>query len=228
MIDPEQPADRNEPGVICLQGGREFTTACDDMDRLVIERARAQNSGKSNVTAAVLAGAARVGSDYAGASGRARSHYERLGASVVIIPDPRTDLDAALAELARPLDLLVLPGGSPAALLDVLTGAVGQIVMNLHAAGLAVSGASAGAMVLCTQMVLPDRGGDVVAGLGMVNGIALPHWSPGSSRGWNVSDSDLWGLPECGGVLIDGDSIVAVGAGEPSIRRDGRWNPVQR
>ena len=44
-------------GPICLQGGRELTPPCDDMDRLVLERC----SG----TVVVLAGAARPGSDYA-------------------------------------------------------------------------------------------------------------------------------------------------------------------
>lgn len=228
MARPELSVDHVDPGVICLQGGREFTPACDGMDRLVIERAKARTGNARNAAVAVLAGAARVGADYAGASARARSHYGRLGASVTVIADPRTDLDRALHELAQPIDLLVLPGGSPAGLVDVLTGAVGRAVIDRHAAGMAVSGASAGAMVLCTHTMLPDRGGNVAAGLGLVDGVALPHWSPGSSRGWSLPDADVWGLPECGGVLIHGSSIVAVGAGEPAIRRGGRWRLVPR
>ncbi|MFK7919540.1 MAG: Type 1 glutamine amidotransferase-like domain-containing protein [Ilumatobacter sp.] len=216
---------RDTAGLICLQGGREFTPACEAMDRLVLDRV-ATDAGVPTV--AVLAGAARVGSDYAGASARAGNHYEQLGATVVAVPDPRTDLSAAFDELAASFDLLVLPGGSPSGLLDVLTGRIGDLVLERHRRGLAISGASAGAMVLCSQLVLPDRGGDVVAGLGLVGGLALPHWSPGSSRGWTLPDIDLWGLPECGGALIDAGSVTAVGAGEPAVQRNGEWTTLPR
>ena len=68
-------------GAICLQGGRELTPSCDEMDRAVLERC----SG----SVVVLAGAARPGSDYAGASARTVAHYRRLGVTVEIVPDPR-------------------------------------------------------------------------------------------------------------------------------------------
>ena len=144
------------------------------MDRTVIAATDAHRVG-------VLAGAARVGSDYAGASSRARDHYERLDVEVTVIADPRADPDGALDALGRDLDLLVLPGGSPSSLLGVLTGPIGERVLELHAYGMAISGASAGAMVLCSHMVRPDRG-DVASGLGLVEGLALPHWTPGTDR----------------------------------------------
>ena len=209
------------PGLLCLQGGREFTIDCVDMDRAVVERASAG-------VVAVIAGAARVGSDYDGASDRARRHYIGLGVDVVVVPDPREEADRAVEALADSIHLVVLPGGSPANLLGVLSGAVGQRLLAMHASGTAISGASAGAMVLCSRMVRPDRDGNVVEALGLVDGLALPHWSPGAAR-WNVPDSEtLWGLPECGGVLIDGDEYVAVGHGAASIRRQGEWTPVPR
>lgn len=212
-------------GLICLQGGREFTPACREIDRGVLDRT-------DDGPVAVLAGAARVGDDYDGASDRARRYYEGLDADVVIVPDPRHDVDAAVATLHDDLALIVLPGGSPGSLLDVLRGAVRERVIELHEAGTAISGASAGAMVLCTRMVRPGGpgGGDVVDGLGLVDGLALPHWSPGSSRDWPVPDDvSLWGLPECGGVIVEGDgSTFAAGAGEPSRRVDGQWSPVPR
>ena len=207
-------------GLLCLQGGREFTPECVDMDRTVIARSSAR-------LVAVLAGAARVGSDYDGASDRARRHYSGLGADVRVIPDPRVDVDGALAALDEEIDLIVLPGGSPSGLLDVLSGTVRARVRELHSSGTAISGASAGAMVLCTSVVRPDRGGGVVDGIGLVDGLALPHWSPGTTR-WRVPDVTLWGLPECGGVVIDGDDRRAVGRGEPSMRLDGDWSPLPR
>jgi len=207
-------------GLLCLQGGREFTADCREMDAEVIAAAGARS-------AAVLAGAARVGSDYAGASARARRHYAALDVEVRIIPDPRDGVDAALNEMHDAIDLLILPGGSPSSLLDVLSGPVRERVLELHAAGAAISGASAGAMVMCSHMVRPDRG-DVVNGLGLVDGLALPHWSAGSNPRWSVPEGTLWGLPECGGVLIDDDGPRGVGAGIASVHGADGWRPVPR
>lgn len=243
----ERPAENDErvawpacdhapmPGLLCLQGGREFTPECLDMDRYVVDR-----SGATRV--AILAGAARVGADYDSASQRARHHYESLGVDVVIIADPRSDEPAALDELTDEVGLVVLPGGSPSSLLDVLRGAIRQRLHHLQHEGVAISGASAGAMVLCQRMVSPDQDGAIVEAMGLVEGLALPHWSPahwspartttaapGTSSGWTVPDElTLWGLPECGGVVIDGTSCVAVGQGEPSLRAGNAWTVIER
>jgi hypothetical protein len=200
------------PGRLCLQGGRELTPPCRGMDREVLD--------SSGTAVAVLAGAARPGSDYAGASERARSHYASLGADVVVVPDPRDDVAAALRVLDRAIDVLVLPGGSPGGLLDVLA-----------AEGTAVSGSSAGAMVLCTRTVVP--GHDTTApGLGLAPGLVVPHWTPGAERRWPLDGPDVpdvvWGLPECSGVMLDSDGVRAVGDGEPAVRVDGEWVPVAR
>ena len=207
-------------GLLCLQGGRELTPPCAEMDAAVLRRARVRR-------VAVLAGAARVGDDYDGASQRARRHYEELGATVAVVPDPRVDRDAALDALDDDVQLLVLPGGSPSSLLDVVAGDVGRRVRHLQHEGTAISGASAGAMVLCQRVVRPDRG-DVVDGLGLVEGLALPHWEPGSADRWDVPAGITWGLPECGGVLIDGTSCEAIGRGSPSVRAGGDWQPLER
>ena len=215
------------PGAICLQGGRELTRPCDEMDRSVLDRCVG--------TVVVLAGSARRGSDYAGSSDRTVAHYRRLGVAVVVMPDPRDDHVAALDRLDDDIGLIVMPGGSPAALLDVLTvvgdGAIGARVVELWTAGTGISGASAGAMVLCSRMANPERGG-IVDGLDLVPGLAVAHWSPGSERRWALPESGpgsmLWGLPECGGVLIDRDTMVAVGQGAPAVRVNGVWNPVSR
>ena len=215
------------PGAICLQGGRELTPPCDAMDRAVLDRC----SG----TVVVLAGAARPGSDYAGASGRTVAHYRRLGADVVVVPDPRDAHAAALAALHDEVGLVVLPGGSPGGLLDVLTdrpsGAtptIGERLVGMWEAGTVISGASAGAMVLCARTATPDRSGGLAAGLDLVAGVAIPHWSPGSERRWSLPDSLLWGLPECGGVLIEDGSMIGVGQGTASVRVEGTWRAIDR
>ncbi len=224
-MDPGDVNATTSTGVICLQGGRELTPPCDDMDRTVLARC----SGRM----VVLAGAARPGSDYAGASTRTITHYRRLGADVDAIPDPRDDPRTALDALATDIGLVVLPGGSPSGLLDVLATAVdgrtiGDRLVELWSTGTTISGASAGAMVLCLQVATPDRGGRLAGGLGLVPGLAVPHWTPGSERRWSLPDVVLWGLPECGGVLIDHDGVIGMGQGAASIHLDGTWSAVDR
>jgi hypothetical protein len=215
------------PGAICLQGGRELTAPCDEMDRAVLDRCTG--------TVVVLAGAARPGSDYAGASARTVAHYRRLGAAVEVVPDPRDGHAAALAALHDEVGLVVLPGGSPGGLLDVLTGrpssaasTIAERLVAMWEAGTVISGASAGAMVLCAHTATPDRSGGLAAGLDLVAGVAIPHWSPGSERRWSLPDSLLWGLPECGGVLIENGSMVGVGQGTASVRVEGTWRAIDR
>ncbi len=213
-------------GAICLQGGRELTPPCDEMDRAVLER--------STGTAVVLAGAARPGSDYAGASARTIAHYARLGITVEVVPDPRDDHAAALAALDDGVGLVLLPGGSPGGLLDVLItrsadgSTIGERLLALWSTGTAISGASAGAMVLCEQTATPDRHGGFAPGLDLVPGVAIPHWSPGSERRWSLPDTLLWGLPECGGVLIENESMIALGQGTASIRIERTWRAIDR
>ncbi|MEL6891432.1 MAG: Type 1 glutamine amidotransferase-like domain-containing protein [Actinomycetota bacterium] len=220
-------------GLLCLQGGREFTADCREMDAAVL---RQSDTGGVDRPVVVLAGAARVGSDYRGACERAARHYRSLGASVEIVPDPRTDLAGALASLHVDVGLVVLPGGSPASLIDVLLGstaAIGDRILELHADGAALSGASAGAMAMCEYCVLPERRSrrtTVTHGLGLAEGVALPHWEPGTGR-WSLPDEvHLWGLPECGGVVVDVDGTTeAVGQGKPSFRMAATgWVPVIR
>jgi hypothetical protein len=208
-----------DAGAVCLQGGRELTAGCEAMDADVLAR--------TGPRVVVLAGAARPGEDYAGASARASGWYAALGAEVRVAPDPREDRAGTLAALVD-VDLVVLPGGSPASLRQVLTGPIGDRVRELHAAGVGLSGASAGAMVLCQRMVLPSQGRREVDGLGLVPGMALVHWS-GPERGRPPGDGWIrWGLPERGGVLVVGGAVRAVGQGEPSWLRHGRWAALPR
>ena len=213
-------------GLICLQGGHEFDPDCFDIDTDVL-------AGVGDGPVAILAGAARVGDDYANASRRATRYYEGLGRHVVTIDDPRVDRDAAVAGMTDDIALVVLPGGSPSNLLECLEGPVGDRLLELLDAGTGISGASAGAMVLCERVVRPAaRGGaDVVCGLGVVEGLALPHWSRRETRNWPLPDDVVrWGLPECGGVIFAerGADPRASGFGEPSRFADGEWVAIRR
>ncbi|MGB8649058.1 MAG: Type 1 glutamine amidotransferase-like domain-containing protein [Mycobacteriales bacterium] len=215
-------------GVVCLQGGGEFSVGCRPMDEALL----AHVDGPVVVTA--LAG--EVGRDYRTATANGVAHFRAVGATEVhAAPDVREEPAAALAVL-RSARLLVLPGGSPSRLLQVLTTtAVGELVAELLGTGGAVMGASAGAMVLCPWTVLPDRRGSagpaVARGLGVVPGVlVMPHWNGGSGRtDWLCAvreqvpdDVQVLGLPEESGVVVRGAALTAVGRRASTLVNDER------
>ena len=201
-------------GSVCLQGGGEFSPGCREMDAALLAAA------DGPVVVSALAG--EMGRDYQTATANGVRHLRSLGGQdVSAAPDVREDRTAGL-DVLRTARLLVLPGGSPSRLLSALTGAgVDQLLADLLAAGGAVMGASAGAMVLCGWTVLPDRGRpQVVRGLGLVEDVVvLPHWSPGSSAaGWQGAVEaavpvgvQVLGLPEESGVVVQDGRLTAVG-----------------
>jgi cyanophycinase-like exopeptidase len=212
-------------GVICLQGGAEFGPACRDMDAELVRRA-----GDGPVVVSALAGA--VGRDYQTATANGVRHFTELGAPARPAPDYRTDPDEALAVL-RTARLIVLPGGSPRRLRDAVVGTpVGGLLAAHVAGGGLLMGASAGAMVLCDRMILPESGEpEVVDGLGLVRRcLVIPHYRGGSP--WVAlapAASAVLGLPECSGVFVEDGTATAAGAepvtvvwkGEPLLLAPG-------
>lgn len=202
---------------MCLQGGAEFSPACVPMDRAVLSLA-----GPGPVV--VLASAAAQGREYDRAGENAVAYYTDLGADVSVAPDPRLDLGAAIDAL-RTAALVVLPGGSPARLVEALVEtALGAAV----AAVPTISGASAGAMVLCATTVLPDVADHpLVPGMGVVaDALVVPHFA-GSFRwvdpeaGFDGGPRLVLGLPECSGVLLTQGRFLAVGARATTVCAEG-------
>ena len=214
---------------VWLQGGGEFTPGCAPMDAELVRGV----DGPVVVTA--LAGT--VGRDYATASENGARHLRGVGASeVVVAPDVREDPAGAL-EALRTARLVVLPGGSPSRLLTALqdTG-VAEVLAALLASGGAVMGSSAGAMVLGSWTVLPDRRGhdgvpSVVPGLALVPGVlVVPHWSgPGSRTDWLraleahvPAEVHVLGLAEQSGVRVVGRALTVVGQHPAALVREDR------
>lgn len=197
--------------MICLQGGAEFGPLGAAMDAELVRLA-----GDGPVVVTALAGA--PGREHDTANRNGVRHFAGLGAAAVAAPDAREN-EAGAYGVTREAALLVLPGGSPSRLLDVLTRTrVGLAVGEVLARGGVVMGASAGAMVLCEHTWLPDRGGQVVPGLGLVPGcLVLPHWQDTRTRaaddlrGGLPPGTVVLGIPEQSGVLVDGDRVTAVG-----------------
>lgn len=214
-------------GAVCLQGGGEFTPACRPMDAEVLRR-----TGADPVRVVVTALAGAPGREARTAEQHAVEHYAALGATAVAAPDARDDAAAAIEALGA-ADLVVLPGGSPARLLDALTTTgVGRWLVDAVRAGTTVSGASAGAMVLGDWTVLPDRPGSrgpsVVRGLGLVPVVVVPHWT-GRRDDWLVAvravvpaHVEVLGLPEAAGVVVDAGRLTALGAVPVQLLTTGR------
>ena len=202
-------------GEVCLQGGGELSPGCEAMDAAMLARA---DGSPRRVVVAPFAG--RPGREQAMASANARRWYLALGALEVRTATPEAgDLADALADA----ELLVIPGGSPTRLLEALAPHV-DLLRAASARGLAISGASAGAMVLCRWTVLPEGRPRVVPALGLVDvDLVLPHHRPGA-RGWLdlarpalADDAVVIGLPERSGVVLhDNGRRSAVGV-QPAV-----------
>jgi peptidase E len=198
----------------CLQGGAEFGPDCREMDTELLDRATGP--------VVVLPLAATAGEQYQAASTTGTRYYRSLGADVRYAPDARHDLPAALAAL-REAGLVMLPGGSPGRLRDALSGAVVEVLRERAEQGAVLVGASAGAMVLCEWTALPDRGGEVVHGTGLVPGfLVVPHFHPGDpDRGWTPpAGIRRLGIPEQSGVVVADGALRSVGA-RASVLLDG-------
>lgn len=203
-------------GVVCLQGGNELTPLCRQMDSLLLARA-------AQGTVVVLPLASRPGSDYSRTADNAARYLTELGADVAVPADPRRDAAPAL-ELAGEAGMIVLTGGSPRQLRDGLVDT--GLDAAIHAAsrrGVLVMGASAGAMVACTTTLLPQWRGNPAsgAGIGLVDGyVVVPHFD-GKRTAW-VREAlahapTVLGIPECSGVIVDGNELTAVGVAPSTL-----------
>ncbi|HKA70007.1 MAG TPA: Type 1 glutamine amidotransferase-like domain-containing protein, partial [Actinomycetes bacterium] len=213
----------------CLQGGAEFGPACAEIDRLLL--------GRSTGPVVLVPLAVRSGYEFRTTAADGVRWYRELGADQVsAIPDVRTESGglAAAESLLAEAGLVVLPGGSPGRLLEVLTATrLDAALAQVLARGGTVSGASAGAMVLCERTIVPEPGpARLVAGLGIVPGVCvIPHYR-GSAPEW-LRTVELpariraLGVPECTGVLVDGSELRWIGP-EPAVfvGADGAAEPV--
>jgi cyanophycinase len=205
--------------VICLQGGNEFAPACRDMDALLLDLA-------DGGPVVIVPRAGKPGREYDTAGANGARHFRDLGAADVTVAPPD---DAGTVAAIDAAALVFLPGGSPSRLRDALLGTPVADALRRAADGRVVVGSSAGAMLLCATTVLPERGVRADTGLGLVGDFAVvPHYD-GPRPDWEnalraaAPGTDLLGIPECSGVLLDGEDVTALGA-RPStlVTEDGR------
>lgn len=191
-------------GPVLLQGGGELSPGCREMDLALLARAPGP--------IAVLPLASTPGREHDLTLARATGYYEQLGCEVL---PWQADAAALLADAA----VAVLTGGSPSRLRRALVGTPAGAALVAHVAqGRAVSGASAGAMLLGAWTVLPEEGYRLDTGLGLAGDVVVvPHWK-GPRGDWlaAIDRGTVLGLPEESGVLIDDEGLTAVGR-SPSV-----------
>lgn len=183
------------PGPVLLQGGGELAPGCRTMDLALLALAPGP--------VLVLPLASAPGRDHDRTLARATSYYRDLGAEVL---SPSSEIAEA--------SVVVLTGGSPSRLREALVGtAVGAALVRHVAEGGAVSGASAGAMLLGSWTVLPEEGLRVDTGLGIAEGlVVVPHWH-GARDDWlaAIDRGIVVGIPEESGLLLQTGRAVSVG-----------------
>ena len=115
--------------------------------------------------------------------------------------------------------LIYLPGGDPVFLVETLRGSKpGTQSWQAHERGVAIGGASAGAMAFGTQMWNP-RTGDLIDGLGLIPIVTLPHFGAEridrarALRQQLDRATRLFGIAERTSAIWDGSTLECVGAG---------------
>jgi cyanophycinase len=214
-------------GLICLQGGNEFTPDCREMDEDWLERIDAG-------VVAVAPLACATGVEYRTAANNGAEYLRDLGVSdIIAVPEPETSLRGSVRAIID-ADTVVIPGGSPVRIHQrVVDTAIGGALRAHLVRGGTLIGSSAGAMVLGEAMVVPGDDMQVYPGLAVVPGVlVLPHFGePRTDVVGEVSaqvgaDIAILGIPACCGVLPTDGELVALGAldswrftatGEPSV-----------
>jgi cyanophycinase-like exopeptidase len=161
--------------------------------------------------------ASEPGTDYARTGANATRYYADLGADVVVAADARR-APADAAEAVATAGLVMLTGGSPRRLRDALVASgLDERIKERHRHGSIVVGSSAGAMVACATTLLPQWRGNprTGTGLGLVTGhVVVPHYD-GKRGGWVraglEAEPAVLGIPECSGVLVEGDRMTSLG-----------------
>lgn len=155
---------------------------------------------------------------------QAVAHYRSLGARPEIAPILHR-ADARADSLPKGYDLLFLCGGSPLPLLGALrnTPAWREIVRRWRG-GAGLAGASAGAMALCRDCLIPEEGADRptrwVRGLGPLRGFGLAVHATSRPKAWVA---EVARAAPCPVVAIDDFTGLVVTRGRaPNVVGPGR------
>ncbi len=163
-------------GWLALHGGGEFQRGSEIGDRRLVVAA----GGADARVIVVPAAAAREHPEMAAQHGV--QWFRQIGAraEAAMVVDARSASDSAIVATIESATLIYLPGGDPVLLIETLRGSPAwHAIVKAHERGVALGGASAGAMALGSKMWNPRTGG-LIDGLGLIPIVTLPHF--GSER----------------------------------------------
>lgn len=220
------------PGPLVLMGGGEHLPGCEPIDRWLLER-----SGRSSPRVLVIPSAS-VPVTLPAVASQARTWWHRLGASARVAVPGRHPTDRIVEQVAD-ADVLVLPGGVPERLLGALGASpVGEAVVDRWRAGAALSGSSAGAMVLFAWRlrIASPRPLTLTPGLGALDGyVAAPHfdrfvgrWGAGrrfaERQRRRLRGLGVLGLDEATALAVHEGGAEVIGRGAVTVGDASGWH----
>lgn len=210
-------------GWIALHGGGEFQRGSEIGDRRLVVAA----GGADARVIIVPTAAAREYPELAARNGI--RWFQQIGtrADAAMVVDRRSANDSAIVATIEAATLIYLPGGDPVLLVETLRNSQAwHAIVKAHERGVAIAGASAGAMALGSKMWNPPTG-DLIDGLGLIPIVTLPHFgaeridraqalrhqldratrlfgiAERTSAIWDGSKWNVWGPGEVVEVLVD-------------------------
>ncbi len=202
-------------GWIALHGGGEFQRGSEIGDRRLIVVA----GGADARVVVVPTAAAREYPEVAARHGV--QWFKQIGApaDTALVVDVRSANDSAIVATIESATLIYLPGGDPVLLVEILRGSLAwNAIVKAHERGVAIGGASAGAMALGTRMWNP-RTGSLIDGLGLIPIVTLPHFGverinrARALRQQLDRATRLFGIAECTSAIWDGSKWNVWGPG---------------
>ncbi len=217
-------------GQICLVGGEEFRTGCEEMDRQIMQAAVQTPTRVLVIPTAAVTGPAKAANDGV-------THFAMLGADasqLMVLEREQAD-DREFVEPCRNAHVVYFTGGSPDHLLATVRGSrLLEALVESMEEGLVLAGSSAGAMVMGSMMRRPRAGG-WVEGLGLVpNTAVLPHHEnrDPAETSKELQEQGPAGLTVLGidarsGCLGSPGAWRAVGSGKVTVYRGADWQVYQ-
>jgi hypothetical protein len=143
----------------------------------------------------------------------ARTHFDKLGARPF-------SLDMHEGQLPE-FDVAYIAGGSPKTLLEHLRASpTFAEVLNRWRSGAGLAGSSAGAMVLCAHMLVPEQGARVPTtwthSVGPIGGFAVAAHASSRPRAWleeiaRTAPVPVVALGDSSGVILRSDGFETLG-----------------
>ena len=203
-------------GWIALHGGGEFQLGSEIGDRRLVVAA----GGADARVIVVPTAAAHEYPEMAARHGI--RWFQQIGAqaAAAMVVDERSANDSAIVATIESATLIYLPGGDPVLVVKTLRGSQAwHAIETTHERGVAIGGASAGAMALGTWMWNPHTGA-LIDGLGLIPIVTLPHFGAEridraqALRQQLDRATRLFGIAERTSAIWDGSQWHVWGPGE--------------